>query len=97
MMVMLGGAWVPAFLFPQWLQKATFVVPTRWAIEGLDGMTWRGLGFDAAIGPIAALLGFASPCSPASRCGDSGGMDREAVTKDIAIPATPPPMCIELH
>lgn len=59
MMVMLGGAWVPAFLFPQWLQKATFVVPTRWAIEGLDAMTWRGLGFDAAIGPIAALLGFA--------------------------------------
>ncbi len=59
MMVMLGGAWVPAFLFPAWLQKATFVVPTRWAIEGLDGMTWRGLGFDAAIGPIAALLGFA--------------------------------------
>jgi ABC-2 type transport system permease protein len=59
LMVMLGGAWVPAFLFPQWLQKATFVVPTRWAIEGLDGMTWRGLGFDAAVGPIAALLGFA--------------------------------------
>lgn len=59
LMVMLGGAWVPAFLFPQWLQKATFVVPTRWAIEGLDGMTWRGLGFDSAIGPIAALLGFA--------------------------------------
>ena len=59
LMVMLGGAWVPAFLFPQWLQKATFVVPTRWAIEGLDGMTWRGLGFDAAIGPIAALVGFA--------------------------------------
>jgi len=59
LMVMLGGAWVPAFLFPQWLQKATFVVPTRWAIEGLDGMTWRGLGFDAAIAPIGALLGFA--------------------------------------
>jgi ABC-2 type transport system permease protein len=59
LMVMLGGAWVPAFLFPQWLQKATFVVPTRWAIEGLDAMTWRGLGFDAAIGPISALLGFA--------------------------------------
>jgi len=59
MMVMLGGAWVPAFLFPQWLQKVTFIVPTRWAIEGLDAMTWRGLGFDAAIGPIAALCGFA--------------------------------------
>jgi ABC-2 type transport system permease protein len=58
-LVMLGGSWVPAFLFPQWLQKATFAVPTRWAVEGLDGMIWRGLGWNAAIAPICALLGFA--------------------------------------
>jgi ABC-2 type transport system permease protein len=51
---------VPAFLFPQWLQKITFAVPTRWAVEGLDGMTWRGLGFDSAIAPAGALLGFAA-------------------------------------
>jgi len=54
-MVMLGGAWVPAFIFPQWLQSATLLVPTRWAMDGLDAMTWRGLGFSAAIGPIAVL------------------------------------------
>lgn len=58
-MVMLGGAWVPAFLFPQWLQSVTLAIPTRWAVDGLDAMTWRGLGFDAAIGPIAVLIGFA--------------------------------------
>lgn len=58
-LVMLGGSWVPAFLFPQWLQKATFAVPTRWAVEGLDGMIWRGLGWNEAIAPICALLGFA--------------------------------------
>jgi len=57
-MVMLGGAWVPAFLFPQWLQTVTLAIPTRWAVDGLDAMTWRGLGFDAAIGPIAVLIGF---------------------------------------
>jgi ABC-2 type transport system permease protein len=56
---MLGGAWAPAFTFPQWLQKATFAVPTRWAVYGLDAMTWRGPGFEAAVGPIAAMLGFA--------------------------------------
>jgi len=55
-MVMLGGAWVPAFLFPQWLQTVTMFVPTRWAMDGLDAMTWRGLGFSAAIQPIGALL-----------------------------------------
>ena len=57
-MVMLGGAWVPTFVFPVWLRKLTVVVPTRWAMDGLDGMTWRGLGFSSAILPIAVLLGF---------------------------------------
>ncbi|AIY41378.1 ABC transporter [Collimonas arenae] len=57
-MVMLGGAWVPTFLFPQWLQTFTLVVPTRWAVDGLDAMTWRGLGFDAALPAIAVQLGF---------------------------------------
>lgn len=60
LMVMLGGAWIPAFIFPAWLQKATLLVPTRWAMDGLDAMTWRGLGFSEALGPIAVLLGFAA-------------------------------------
>jgi ABC-type Na+ transport system ATPase subunit NatA len=57
-LVMLGGAWVPTFVFPQWLQKLTIVIPTRWAVDGLDAMTWRGLGLSSAIGPIAVLLLF---------------------------------------
>jgi len=58
-LVMLGGSWVPAFLFPQWLQSASFAVPTRWAVDGLDGMVWRGLDWTAALAPGAAMLGFA--------------------------------------
>lgn len=58
-LVMLGGGWIPAFLFPPWLQTATLAIPTRWAIDGLDAMTWRGLGLEAALGPIAVLLAFA--------------------------------------
>ena len=57
-MVMLGGAWVPTFLFPMWLQKLTVIIPTRWAIDGLEGMTWRGLGFSSALAPIGVLLLF---------------------------------------
>jgi len=57
-MVMLGGAWVPSFVFPPWLQTASLVVPTRWAVDGLDAMTWRGLGIDAAVAPVAVLLAF---------------------------------------
>lgn len=59
LLVMLGGSWIPAFLFPEWLQRLTFLVPTRWAVDGLEGMLWRGLGWNAAVGPILALLGFA--------------------------------------
>jgi ABC-2 type transport system permease protein len=57
-MVMLGGAWVPTFVFPKWLQRLTVVIPTRWAMDGLDAMTWRGLGFSSALPPIAVLLLF---------------------------------------
>jgi ABC-2 type transport system permease protein len=58
-MVMLGGAWVPAFLFPQWLQTATLAVPTRWAVDGLDAMTWRGLGIEVAFQAMVVQLAFA--------------------------------------
>ena len=55
-----ASAWVPTFGFPTWLQHVTVIVPTRWAMDGFDAMTWRGLGFEAAAGPIAVLLGFAA-------------------------------------
>ncbi len=57
-LVMLGGAWVPAFLFPEWLQHVTEFVPTRWAVDGLDAMTWRGLPLKDAIAPTAILVGW---------------------------------------
>jgi ABC-2 type transport system permease protein len=59
-MVMLGGAWVPSFVFPQWLQTASLAVPTRWAVDGLDAMTWRGLGAGAAVAPVLVLLAFSA-------------------------------------
>ncbi len=59
MMVMLGGAWVPTFIFPAWLQQLTLIVPVRWAVDGLDAMTWRGIGFNGALMPVAVLAAFA--------------------------------------
>jgi ABC-2 type transport system permease protein len=59
LMVMLGGAWMPTFIFPAWLQKLTVVIPTRWAVDGLDAMTWRGLDWSAAVMPTLMLIGFA--------------------------------------
>lgn len=60
MMVMLGGAWVPAFVFPDWLQTLSLAVPTRWAVDGIDAMTWRGLGLLDALPAVGALLGFSA-------------------------------------
>jgi ABC-2 type transport system permease protein len=56
---MLGGAWVPSFIFPPWMQTATLFVPTRWAVDGFDAMTWRGLGLDVALESMAVQVGFA--------------------------------------
>ena len=60
LMVMLGGAWVPAFIFPEWLQTVSLAVPTRWAVDALDAMTWRGQGFGEALLPSAVMLGFSA-------------------------------------
>jgi ABC-type multidrug transport system permease subunit len=62
LLVMIGGAWVPAFVFPRWLQSASRYMPTRWAVDGLDGATWRGLPFDAAVLPTLVLIGTAAIC-----------------------------------
>jgi ABC-2 type transport system permease protein len=58
-MVMLGGAWMPSFLFPEWMQRLTMAVPTRWAVDGLDAITWRGLDAAAAAPAMGVQLGFA--------------------------------------
>lgn len=59
LLVMVGGAWVPAFVFPLWLQKISLATPTRWAVDGFDAMTWRGLGLDAALPTLGVLTLFA--------------------------------------
>lgn len=60
LMVMLGGAWVPSFVFPPWLQTLSAWVPTHWAVDGLDAMTWRGLPLSAALLPTGLLLAFSA-------------------------------------
>ena len=62
LMSFLGGAWLPAFLMPEWLQGVARVLPTHWATQGLAAMTWRGLDLGAALLPAAVLTGFAALC-----------------------------------
>jgi len=58
LLTMLGGGWVPAFLFPAWMQKLTLAIPTRWAVDGFDLVTWRGAGLAQAALPVAMVLAF---------------------------------------
>jgi ABC-2 type transport system permease protein len=58
LMVMIGGAWMPTFLMPKALQQSGVAFPTRWAVEGMDAMTWRGLGLSHVLTPAALLVGF---------------------------------------
>ncbi|MBS1723135.1 MAG: ABC transporter permease [Armatimonadetes bacterium] len=59
MLSMLGGAWLPTFLMPQWMQSATLAVPSRWAIDGLDAALWRGSDLVGVLPSLAGTLGFA--------------------------------------
>ena len=52
----LGGAWMPSFLLPDWVQSIAQVLPTHWATKGFAAATWRGLDFAAAAVPAAALV-----------------------------------------
>jgi ABC-2 type transport system permease protein len=57
---MLGGLWVPSFLLPSWVQGMALALPTSWAMRGLDGVTWQGLGWSGAAPCVAAVLGFSA-------------------------------------
>ena len=60
MMVMLGGAWVPTFIFPAWLQRFTLILPVRWAIDGFDATTWRGAALGSVLPAMGVLVLFAA-------------------------------------
>jgi ABC-2 type transport system permease protein len=59
-LVMLGGAWMPRFLFPGWIQPVTALVPTRWAVDGFDAATVRAETLLEVLGPALILFAFAA-------------------------------------
>lgn len=57
-MSFLGGAWLPSFMMPGWVQGFAKTLPSRWAIDGFDAMTWRGLDLVDSLAPVGILLAF---------------------------------------
>jgi ABC-2 type transport system permease protein len=57
-MAILGGAWFPSFMMPAWVQQISKFIPSRWAVDGFDAMTWRGGSFTEALLPAGILVAF---------------------------------------
>ena len=58
-MALLGGCWYPLELFPEFVQKVVLVLPTTWAMMGMNDIVLRGQGLAAVLPEAGALLGFA--------------------------------------
>jgi len=54
----LGGAWMPSFLMPGWMQSVSLFLPTHWVTEGLAAMTWRALPMEAGLYPASIVAAF---------------------------------------
>ncbi|MFA5309893.1 MAG: ABC transporter permease [Dehalococcoidales bacterium] len=55
----LGGCWWPSFLYPEWLQNMSKIVPHAWATEGFNKLMLFGAGFGDAAPSMIALAVFA--------------------------------------
>jgi len=58
-MSLLGGAWLPAEMFPQAVRMAMKVLPTAWAMQGFNDLVIRGKGLIDILPSAGVLLGFA--------------------------------------
>ena len=57
---LLGGSFVPLFLFPQGLENLSRVVPLYWANQAYFGLFFRGQTLVELLPNVAALLGFSA-------------------------------------
>jgi ABC-2 type transport system permease protein len=61
-MAMFGGAMMPQFIMPPWMQTVGNISPVKWAILGIEGAVWRGFTFAEMLLPRAILLSFGAVC-----------------------------------
>ena len=59
---MLGGAMVPQFVMPQWMQTAGMISPIRWVILSIEGGIWRQFTFSEMAMPCAILISVGIAC-----------------------------------
>jgi ABC-2 type transport system permease protein len=57
-MAFLGGAFLPLDFVPDWVRQASYVMPLRYLVTGMQDVMARGEGPAAALPAIGILLGF---------------------------------------
>jgi ABC-2 type transport system permease protein len=60
LMLATGGAWFPLTQMPPLVQQIAVFLPVRWAVEGFDGTTWRGLSLASSAQTIGVLFLFSA-------------------------------------
>ena len=55
----MGGAWVPLEFTGKAFQAIGHLLPTAWAMDGLENIVVRGLGFESVLLPVAIMLAYA--------------------------------------
>lgn len=66
---MMGGAMVPQFVMPQWMQAAGVISPIRWAILAIEGGVWRQFTMAEMALPCGVLVGVGVACFAAGTRG----------------------------
>ena len=59
---MFGGAMVPQFVMPSWMQAIGLVSPIRWAILAIEGGVWRQFTFEEMVLPCTILVSVGVAC-----------------------------------
>jgi ABC-2 type transport system permease protein len=59
---MFGGAMVPSFVMPAWMQTIGMISPIRWALLALEGGVWRNFSVAEMVTPCAILITIGIAC-----------------------------------
>jgi ABC-2 type transport system permease protein len=55
---LVGGLWLPAFLMPWWVRDLGWLLPTSWALRGLESSTWQGASFTQSATCAAVVMAY---------------------------------------
>ena len=59
---MIGGAMVPTFVMPAWIQSISFISPIRWTMLAIEGGVWRNFTLGEMVTPCAILISVGLVC-----------------------------------